>query len=354
MEKRLMEKSDSIGQDVRLDAAVIARCTVLAVTPSGRSLWVGTVKIEVLLENGTLAAFFKKGEAGDTGRRMMQGTFGAEHAIYEFLPEQSPRPVDWGTYRDEPDMHFYLCEFIEMHDSVPSAHGWAATVSRLHLNSMGRSPTGQFGFHINTHLANIPVNNAWNSSWPAFWAQQMQSLFDQDELLHGSDEEMARLKEMYVTRVIPRFLGPLESDGRVIQPCLIHSDLWPGNIKPAVETGELIMFDSCAYWGHNEGTGYLITGLTTGILTSAIRIADLGICRNPRYKLGPAAIREYFQHVPMSEPTADFDGRNHVYAMKYYALLSVMYFKDKRFRAIFVDEMRSLIGKAGAGEEANM
>lgn len=119
---------------------------------------------------------------------------------------------------------------------------------------MGRSPTGQFGFHITTHLANVPVNNMWNSSWQACWAQQMESLFDQDELLHGPDEEMARLKELYITRVIPRFLGPLESNGRPIQPCLIHSDMWPGNIKPAVDSGELIMFDSCAYWGHNEGT----------------------------------------------------------------------------------------------------
>ncbi|KAK7914231.1 hypothetical protein PG985_011934 [Apiospora marii] len=323
MERRLTENDASTGQDTSLDAAVIEKlpegCTVLAVTPSGRSLWVGTVKIDVRLENGSVAAFFKKGALGDTGRRIMQGTFEAEHAIYEFLPEQTPRPVGWGTYRGDPNMHFYLCEFIEMYDSIPSACDWAATVSRLHLNSMGRSPAGQFGFHTATHLANVPVNNTWSSSWQAFWAQQMESLFDQDELLHGPDDEVRRLKELYITRVIPRFLGPLESNGRVIQTCLIHSDLWPGNVKPAVETGELIMFDSCAYWGHNE-----------------------------------AAIREYFQHVPMSEPTADFDGRNHVYAMKYYALLSIMYFKDKRFRAIFVDEMRSLVTKAGAGEEANL
>lgn len=184
----------------------------------------------------------------------MQGTFEAEQAIYEFLPQQSPRPVGWGTCKGDTNMHFYLCEFIEMYDSTPSAHDWAAAVSRLHLNSMGRSPTGQFGFHIATHLANVPVDNAWNSSWQAFWAQQMESLFDQDELLHGPDEEMTGLKELYITRVIPRFLGPLESNGRTIQPCLVHSDLWPGNIKPAVGTGELIMFDSCAYWGHNEGT----------------------------------------------------------------------------------------------------
>ncbi|KAK8131984.1 hypothetical protein PG999_000157 [Apiospora kogelbergensis] len=338
MEKRTPKQADPIGKNIRLDEAVLEKlpkgCTVLSVTPSGQSIWVGTVKIEVRLDNGSIASFFKKGASGSTGALMMKGTFEAEQALYNFLPEQSPRPLGWGTYKGDPDTHFYMCDFVEMYDDIPSAHDWATTVSRLHLNSMGKSPTGQFGFHTTTHLANVPVNNIWNSSWQAFWTQQMESLFDQDELLHGPDNEVTRLKEVFLTQVIPRFLGPLESDGRSIKPCLIHSDLWPGNIKPAVSTNELIMFDSCAYWGHNE--------------------ADLGICRNPRYKLGPAAIREYFQHVPMSEPTADFDGRNHVYAMKYYALLSIMYFKDKRFRTIFVDEMKSLVSKAGVGEEANL
>ncbi|KAK7962011.1 uncharacterized protein PG986_002836 [Apiospora aurea] len=290
-----------------------------------------TQSVDLIDQNANLdAAVFER----DTGVRMMRGTFEAEQAIYETLPEQTTRPVGWGTYKDDPDTHFYMCEFIEMYDIIPTAHDWAATVSRLHLNSMGKSPTGQFGFHVTTHLANVPINNTWKSSWQAFWGQQMESLFDQDEILHGRDEKMTRLNELYLKRAIPRFLGPLESNGRTIKPCLIHSDLWPGNIKPAAATNELVMFDSCAYWGHNE--------------------ADLGICRNPRYKLGPAALREYFQHVPMSEPTADFDGRNHVYAMKYYALLSIMYSKDTRFRAIFAEEMSSLVSKAGAGEEANL
>jgi protein-ribulosamine 3-kinase len=79
--------------------------------------------------------------------------------------------------------------------------------------------------------------------------------------------------------------------------------------------------------------------------------ADLGICRNPRYKLGPPCIREYLKRVPVSEPAADFDGRNAVYAMKYHALLSVMYFKDRRFRQVLIDEMRALVEKVDAPRE---
>ncbi|KAK8043927.1 hypothetical protein PG994_012765 [Apiospora phragmitis] len=138
----------------------------------------------------------------------MNGTFEAEQALYSVFPEQSPRPVGWGTYQDDLDTHFYICGFVEMYDDVPTAQDWAATVSQLHLNSMGKSPTGHFGFHVTTHLANVPVNNTWNMSWQAFWAQHMESLFEQDELLHGSDDEVTQLKEAFLTQVIPGFLDP--------------------------------------------------------------------------------------------------------------------------------------------------
>lgn len=188
---------------------------------------------------------------------MMQGTFEAEQALYTFMPNHVPKPVGWGTYTDEPDTHFYLCEFVEMYDDLPSPHDWAATVSELHLNSMGKSPTGQFGFQVPTHLANVPVDNTWNSTWEAFWVQQMKSLFDQDEQVHGSDEELRVLKTSYLEMAIPRYLGPLEKEGRSIKPCLIHSDLWPGNIKPKTSSDELCMFDACAFWGHNEGSSLM-------------------------------------------------------------------------------------------------
>lgn len=71
--------------------------------------------------------------------------------------------------------------------------------------------------------------------------------------------------------------------------------------------------------------------------------ADLGICRNPRYKLGLPCIREYFKRVPVSEPATDFDGRNAIYAMKYHTLLSVMYSKDHRFRQTLKDELKALM-----------
>jgi fructosamine-3-kinase len=199
---------------------------------------------------------------------MMKGAFEAEKALYQAIPHRVPKPVAWGTHAGDPDTHFYLCEFVEMLGGVPDPSDWATAVSELHLASMGKSPTGQFGFHVTTHLANVPINNSWNPSWVAFWAQQMRSLFDREEMVNGQDETLAELRAAYFEKAIPRYLGPLESEGRTVTPCLIHSDLWPGNIKQRTLTEELCMFDSCAYWGHNEGL------LTTPFPTSISQGTD--------------------------------------------------------------------------------
>lgn len=185
---------------------------------------------------------------------MMKGAFEAEKALYSFIPNRVPRPISWGTYVDDADTHFYIADFVKMEDGLPNPRGWAEAVSSLHLSSMGKSPTGRFGFHVTTHLANVPINNEWKSSWEELWAQQMRGLFDQEEKTHEErDDELEALKSAFIARAVPRYLAPLESEGRSIQPCLVHSDLWPGNIKPRSATGELCLFDACAYWGHNEG-----------------------------------------------------------------------------------------------------
>ncbi|KAK7430727.1 hypothetical protein QQZ08_002771 [Neonectria magnoliae] len=250
-------QADRDSENVQLDKAVISKlppgCKVLSVSPSGESQWVDTAMIVVQFQDGGKVNFFKKSAGGAAASAMMKGTFEAEQALYTFVPGQVPKPIACGAYINDPSTNFYLCDFVEMNDDVPTTRGWASTVSALHLKSMGKSPTGQFGFYVTTHLANVPVNNTWQSTWEAFWKQQMESLFDREKQLHEPDEENESLKLAYLDSVIPRYLRPLESNGKSITPCLIHSDLWPGNIKPKSSSNELCIFDACAYWGHNEG-----------------------------------------------------------------------------------------------------
>ncbi|KAI0422329.1 Fructosamine/Ketosamine-3-kinase [Xylaria grammica] len=259
---------------------------------------------------------------GETGYGMLKGAFEAENALYEFVPEYVPRPVSFGTYMTRPDLHFYICEFVEMVDEVPSPVAWAEAAAALHTRSSW--PTGTFGFHCTTYVANVLVDNTWDSSWEVVWTHQMKSLLHQDEVLHGLDEEYVELQATFFNAVVPTYLRPLETNGRSIIPCLVHSNLWPGNIKPRVDSDTVCMFDSCACWGHHE--------------------AELGICRNPYYRLGKSYIEEYLKRgMPISEPVEDFDIRNAIYAMKSHVLLSIVYHQDPAFRQIAINEMKRLV-----------
>ena len=96
--------------------------------------------------------------------------------------------------------------------------------------------------------------------------------------------------------VVPRLLGALEADGRKIKPCLIHADLWEGNIGTEHGTGRIIIFDSCGFYAHNE--------------------LELGQWRcNHRHLRAKPYKREYLRHFPASEPVEKWDDRNRLYSL---------------------------------------
>lgn len=189
---------------------------------------------------------------------MMLGTFESEKMMHTYAPDNVPEPIAWGTYMSIPDTHFYICVFRDMVDDLPSVSKLGALVSKIHLDSMGRSPNGKFGFHVTTHLANVPNDNTWCESWEEWFTNAMKRMIQAEENSHGHDEKLKELTHALLTKVIPRLLRPLETGGREIRPCLIHSDLWPGNVKLDAETDQLLIFDSCAYWGHNECRSELV------------------------------------------------------------------------------------------------
>lgn len=94
---------------------------------------------------------------------------------------------------------------------------------------------------------------------------------------------------------MPRLLRPLETEGRILKPSLVHGDLWEGNTVVDGNTKEPLIFDSSAFWAHNE--------------------YELGIWRAVRSKLGRPFIEEYFRLCPPSPPTEDMNDRNGLYAM---------------------------------------
>lgn len=93
-----------------------------------------------------------------------------------------------------------------------------------------------------THLANIPSDNDWEETWEKVFTKAMNRMLELEELSHGKDDkEFEELKEKLLTKVIPRLLRPLESGGQIVTPCLVHSDLWPGNCMPDADADEIMI-----------------------------------------------------------------------------------------------------------------
>ncbi|OAG39946.1 hypothetical protein AYO21_05819 [Fonsecaea monophora] len=292
---------------------------VVSINPSGTSAWVQTVCIETSQKDGRILKFFKKvrrdqtrlilyravgylvngtqNQRGPLGRRMMVGTYESEQAIHTYLPANVPKPIAWGAYRDDPDMYYYLAEFRDMvADKVPDPIRVVDAVVQLHRQSSGKSPNGKFGFHVVTHLANIPNKAGWEDTWERHFTNALTAMMEiESRAQNNHDGDFEDLKRKTLELVVPRLLRPLETGGRKVTPCLIHTDLWPGNCMPDADTDQVVLFDSCAMWGHHE--------------------ADLGSWRAPRYRMGRPFIKEYQKKMGMDFPVNDWDDRNLLYAM---------------------------------------
>jgi protein-ribulosamine 3-kinase len=103
--------------------------------------------------------------------------------------------------------------------------------------------------------------------------------------------------KIILDKVVPRLLGRLYEDNRTVKPCLIHGDLWEENIGTDPRTGNIYIFDSCAYYAHHE--------------------MGVGMWRVEHHQMNPPKYRdEYFKAFNPDEPTDDYDDRNRLYSLK--------------------------------------
>ncbi|KAK8066040.1 hypothetical protein PG997_012787, partial [Apiospora hydei] len=279
---------------------------VTSVTDTKLSEWCNTFKIEVTLPDGKSQAFFEKvwmhysrwidqEYKGQYGLDMMRATFQAELTLHEFIPEFSPRPIATGTYASDKNLHFFLAEFVDMiEDDTPSPESYMTAVAALHNRSFGKSPSGQFGFPIPTRFGDLEQSNLWSGSWEAFWTNQMREILEREERLGGPHpKELVRLRQIYFNKVLPRYLRPLESDGRSVRPCLVHADLWPGNCRYKRDTDVVCIGPWCV--------------------------------QQPSVPLGAPYLREYWEKMPVSAPKEDAFNRNKMYMIRNQILLATLY-----------------------------
>ena len=177
----------------------------------------------------------------------------AEHAsmtlLHTRMPTLSSEPIAWGTYASSPTTHFFLCRYISVSPLLPPPPVLIPHLEELHENS---SPDGDFGSPHTAYGGRNPQLFLRSKSWEESFSQGLDAMFDTEETAQGADLEMRKLRERLMTKVIPRLLRPLQTEGRVLVPALVHGDLWDGNVGTEEETGRTVIFDAVALYAHNE------------------------------------------------------------------------------------------------------
>ena len=230
------------------------------------------------------------------GRAMMAGEHRSMTEIYSYMPDFVPKPITWGKFKRAPhDTFFYLMEFLDLGPELVEPPEFCRLVAQLH--EMSISPTGKFGFYETTFQGPNPQNNTWESNWCAFFTRLLTQFFDREIAQNGPQPDYEAAYKIFAQEVVPQILEPLQSDGRVLKPSLIHGDLWEENTGLNLETGLPVCFDASVMYAHNE--------------------MELGMWRSDRYRFGKPYFRHYLSHMPPSEPVEQFDDRNRLYGIKF-------------------------------------
>lgn len=182
---------------------------------------------------------------------MARAEYESQEALSAIIPDNVVPPTAWGYFEGSKTKSFYLTPFRNLQSQVPPLPEFLAVIRRLHHTSI--SPTGKFGFHCRTYWGPPVMSNEWTHSWEEFWARQFRSDVAYVQQVYGKDDDLDALAEEFIEKVVARLLRPLQTGGRSIKPSLCHGDLWDGNVQTDVDTGQTILFDSCAFYGHAEG-----------------------------------------------------------------------------------------------------
>ena len=181
---------------------------------------------------------------------MAEAEYESQKALAAAIPDNVINPVAWGMFKEDDSQAFFMARFHNLSDRSPPISQFLAILKKLHQTSI--SPTGKFGFHLSTYNGPPKMVNEWTSNWEEYCARQFRSDIAFLQEVYRKDTELVELTEEFIQKVIARLLRPLQTGGRNIKPSLCHGDLWDGNVQIDVNTDRPVIFDSCAFYGHNE------------------------------------------------------------------------------------------------------
>ncbi|CAL1694979.1 unnamed protein product [Somion occarium] len=224
-------------------------------------------------------------------------------AMHFAAPGLVPRLVDCGiigeSNADAPldvGKPYFVAEYRDIGSLTDAA---AKTLGkRLATELHEYKSTEGFGFHVPTYCGRTRQANGWYPTWEECYSALIGGLLDQ---LKGKRRyvELCSKGELVRKRIIPTLLGKL-----VIQPVLLHGDLWSGNIGTDRKTGEPVIFDPSSYFGHNEAD--LAIGRMFGGIPKSFFIT-------------------YHKYLPKSEPEDQYELRGELYELYHYLNHTVLF-----------------------------
>ena len=260
-------------------------------------------------------SIFVKTSPSSAAAVMFKGEHASLDAINAAVPSLCPRSLAWGKL-DGKDAYFLATEFLDLHSRSQSSQGngsglsLAQKLAKLHTTP-APIPEGQtapqFGFPVTTCCGDTPQDNTWTESWADFFARRrLLAILERGERSHGKDAELRTLVERTATHVVPRLLAPSHLGGAsgVVQPALVHGDLWSGNhgrgsfagraegLEEGGASVEEVVFDPSACYAHSE--------------------YELGIMQMFG-GFGGSFMREYHSLVPKTEPVGEYEDRVRLY-----------------------------------------
>ncbi|TAQ86947.1 hypothetical protein B7494_g4729 [Chlorociboria aeruginascens] len=286
---------ENIEGDFPLDQLVIDRTIVHSCDRYGASAWTVTARITATLADGEPKSYFLKCAEDSQGKAMLEGEFNSMCELHKTAPNFVPEPYAWGKLNvSSPDTYYFLCDFIEMTDQNPDPVELSTKLVQMHQAS--KSPTGKFGFHIKTCQGNLPQDTTWNATWVGYYTQLIKNAMRLNTEINGPWKNLEQVVDRLITHVVPLVLGPLEAEGRVVKPTLIHGDLWDGNIGTDFETGDIYAFDASAHYAHNEMEIAMWRGRVNKVMNAKVYLTS------------------YIKKMGISEPAEQFDDRNRIYS----------------------------------------
>ncbi|XP_004510878.1 protein-ribulosamine 3-kinase, chloroplastic isoform X1 [Cicer arietinum] len=179
-----------------------------------------------------------------TNRSIGESMFEAEalglEAMYETGTICVPKPYKVGPL--PAGGSFIIMEFKEFGGSRGNQSVLGRRLAQMHKS--GKSSKG-FGFDVDNTIGSTPQINTWSSDWIQFYGEHRLGYQLQLALDQYSDRTIFEKGQILVKNIAPLF------DNVVIEPCLLHGDLWSGNIS-SDKNGEPVILDPACYYGHNE------------------------------------------------------------------------------------------------------